>query len=346
MHARLVDGIQDVFACLQGETEIGPETSIYAIANYTALPPVHAALDQLADAKSASQAHDIHDAHADDEAVDTAEIVGVCVNRIAPAEPCAPSSSAPVRIIHVLPDLLNLYGDGGNVRILANRLRWRDIPVEVQKVCYGEPLELDDADLVFIGGSPDREQRLASEVLGDVRDELAAYIDAGGPVLAICGGYQMLGRTWLLDGEEVPGLAILPMETRRPGTSADRLVDNIALDSSLATLPVIGYENHAGRTVLDSSATPFGRVVSHTGRGNTDETGPGQGVDGILHQNVVGTYLHGPLLAKNPQVADWLLERALKRWAARTKNVPVELQPLDDAVEEAANAFMAQQIIR
>ena len=270
----------------------------------------------------------------------------MCVNRIAPAEPCAPSSSAPVRIIHVLPDLLNLYGDGGNVRILANRLRWRDIPVEVQKVCYGEPLELDDADLVFIGGSPDREQRLASEVLGDVRDELAAYIDAGGPVLAICGGYQMLGRTWLLDGEEVPGLAILPMETRRPGTSADRLVDNIALDSSLATLPVIGYENHAGRTVLDSSATPFGRVVSHTGRGNTDETGPGQGVDGILHQNVVGTYLHGPLLAKNPQVADWLLERALKRWAARTKNVPVELQPLDDAVEEAANAFMAQQIIR
>ena len=347
VHARLVDGIQDVFAYLQDEAKMGPGTSVYAIANYTALPPVHAALDQLADAKgSPSQTHDAHDVHANDEAADAAEIVGVCVNRTAPAEPCTPPSSTPVRIVHVLPDLLNLYGDGGNVRILANRLRWRDIPVEVHKVCYGEPLELDDADLVFIGGSPDREPRLAREGLGNGREELAADSDADGPLLAICGGYQMLGRTWLLDGEEVPGLAILPMETRRPGTSADRLVDNIALDSPLAALPVIGYENHAGRTVLDSGTTPFGKVISHTGRGNTDETGPGQGVDGILYQNVVGTYLHGPLLAKSPQVADWLLERALKRWAARTESTPVELQPLDDAVEEAANAFIAQRIIR
>ena len=316
VHAQLAEGIEDVFAQVKTMAKVGPEASVYAIANYTALPPVHDALDRLAESESPGTSPDSSD----------------------------PRQS--LRIIHVLPDLLNLYGDGGNVRILANRLRWRGIPVEVHQVCYGDPLDLRDADLVFIGGSPDREQRLASEVLGGVRDELAAYIDAGGPVLAICGGYQMLGRTWLLDGEEVPGLAILPMETRRPGTSADRLVDNIALESPLAALPVIGYENHAGRTVLDSGACPFGRVISHTGHGNTDEVGPDQGVDGILHKNVVGTYLHGPLLSKNPQVADWLLGRALERWAARTGCTSPELQPLDDAVEDAANAFMAQRIIR
>ena len=127
----------------------------------------------------------------------------------------------------MLPDLLNLYGDGGNVRILEQRLRWRGIPVEVRRIQHGEAVDFSQVDLVFMGGGPDREQKLASEQLLAMRDELAVYVEGDGPLLAICGGYQILGRQWLWGDELVPGLGLIDMETRRPGTSADRLIDNI-----------------------------------------------------------------------------------------------------------------------
>ncbi len=330
VEAQLTDGIQDVFARVREMPNVVPDAAVYAIANYTALPPVHAALDRMAAAAPTCPLPQL------------TQGTVPCVNPGTQGTvPCAHA----VRIVHMLPDLLNLYGDGGNVRILANRLAWRGVPVEVREVRYGEDAHLEDADLVFIGGSPDREQRLASQQLGQMRDELAAYVEADGPVLAICGGYQMLGRTWLLDGEEVPGLGILPIETRRPGTSADRLVDDIALDADLAELPVIGYENHAGRTVLDAGVQPFGRVVSRTGSGNGAPAEGGPAADGVRFRNVVGTYLHGPLLAKNPDVADWLLARALERRAVRTGAPSPSLAPLDDAPERAANAFMAHKLI-
>ena len=233
----------------------------------------------------------------------------------------------PVVILHVYPDLLNLYGDGGNVRILQQRLAWRGIPVEVKEVHYGDALSIDEADIVFLGGGPDREQKLACEELMKHRDELARYVENDGVVLAICGGYQILGRTWLLGDELVEGLNIVGLETRRPGTSADRLVGNIVLESPLTNMPVVGYENHAGRTYLDEGVRPFGKVVSHTGAGNNED----DKADGVLFRNVVGTYLHGPLLAKNPQLADHILAKALH---AET------LPPLDDEAENRANAFM------
>lgn len=233
----------------------------------------------------------------------------------------------PVVILHVYPDLLNLYGDGGNVRILEQRLAWRDIPVEVREVKYGEPLDLSQADIVFLGGGPDREQKLACEELMKHRDELVRYVENDGVLLAICGGYQILGRQWLLGDELVEGLGVVGMETRRPGTSADRLVGNIVLKSPLAETPIVGYENHAGRTYLDEGVRAFGRVISSTGCGNNED----DKADGALYRNVVGTYLHGPLLAKNPQLADYILSTALEGES---------LTPLDDAVENAANAFM------
>lgn len=329
--AQLVDGIEEVFARIQEMPHVTPNAAVYAIANYTALPPVKAALDRMGSSNDECEGPTALDASVDLRSP-------FSLSR----EPNG--DEQPVRIVHVLPDLLNLYGDGGNVRILANRLRWRGIPVEVHEMRFGDDPCFEEADLVFIGGSPDREQRLASEQLGAKREELAAYVEEGGAVLAICGGYQMLGRTWLLDGEEVPGLGILPIETRRPGTSADRLVDNIALETEWAELPVIGYENHAGRTVLDARAKPFGRVISKVGHGNTDEAE--QLVDGVVFKNVVGTYLHGPLLSKNPEVADQLLERALERHAQRTGDPATQLTPLDDAAEHDANAFMAHKLVR
>jgi len=344
IEAPVVDSIDDAFTRLGALTaaDVMPaDAAVYAIANYTALPPVHDALNAMEAAEALHPA-----ASAEVPAGATAAVPA------APADPAGPapsvgdgdSSSAepPVVIAHMLPDLLNLYGDGGNVRILEQRLRWRGIPVEVRRVGHGETVELSEVDLVFMGGGPDREQKLASEQLLAMRDDLAAYVEADGPLLAICGGYQILGRQWLWGDELVPGLGIIDMETRRPGTSADRLIDNMVLESPLATHPVVGYENHAGRTYLGPGVEGFGRVVSSCGRGNNDD----DRVEGARYKNVVGTYSHGPALSKNPEVADWMLARALDRRAMRTGQAAPKLVPLDDAVELAANEVMVRRLAK
>lgn len=342
IEAAVIESIEDAFARLGALTAaavLPADAAVYAIANYTALPPVHAALNAM-------------------EAAEPAELAEPAVSDLASpshaegADPKAPSRDAaasasatatsepPVVIAHMLPDLLNLYGDGGNVRILEQRLRWRGIPVEVRRIQHGEAVDFSQVDLVFMGGGPDREQKLASEQLLAMRDELAAYVEGDGPLLAICGGYQILGRQWLWGDELVPGLGLIDMETRRPGTSADRLIDNMVLESPLAAHPVVGYENHAGRTYLGEGVEGFGRVVSSCGHGNNDD----DRVEGARYKNVVGTYSHGPLLSKNPEVADWLLARALERRTQRTGTPAADLAPLDDSAELAANASMVKRL--
>ena len=320
------------------------EMSAYAIANYTALPAVKAALDaaesaggELAVAEVASCEGGLASAglpaDGSREGSTPAPLEGQ-------GDAGEADGASPVVIAHMFPDLLNLYGDGGNVRILRERLARRGIPVRVKRVEYGESIDLGDVDLVFLGGGPDREQKLASGELLRMKEGLRAFVEEGGALLAICGGYQILGKTWLLGDEEVPGLGIVDIETKRPGTSADRLIDNIALSSPLAAHPVVGYENHAGRTYLGSGLSPFGKVVSSTGHGNND----GDDADGVLYKNLVGTYLHGPLLSKHTEVADWLLRAACDRWSARTGCDAPELGSLDDAPELAANDEMARRL--
>ncbi len=309
------------------------QVSAYIIANYTSLPGCKAALDAAcspgaAPIEPADPAAEMRDFGA---SADTAASAGGAG---------AAAVDSPIVIAHLFPDLLNLYGDGGNVRVLEQRLSWRGIPVEVRRVRHGDAVDLSEVDLIMMGGSPDREQKLASADIVAMRDDLAAYVENDGPLLAICGSYQMLGREWLVDGEKVPGLGLVGMTTGRPGTSADRLVSNIALRSDLSDTPVIGYENHAGRTYLDEGVEAFGSVVSSTGLGNNEETKR----DGVRHRNVLGTYLHGPLLAKNPQIADWLLARAIERHAKRCGCAAIDLAPLDDAAERSANEFMAGKL--
>lgn len=347
IEAAVIENIEDAFDRLGALTAAGAlpsDAAVYAIANYTALPPVHAALNAM-EAAEAPEAP---------EAAEAAACIAVAAPTPRPDDPAqAPASEGknaepgnaaaalsepPVVIAHMLPDLLNLYGDGGNVRILEQRLRWRGIPVEVRRIQHGEAVDFSQVDLVFMGGGPDREQKLASEQLLAMRDELAVYVEGDGPLLAICGGYQILGRQWLWGDELVPGLGLIDMETRRPGTSADRLIDNMVLESPLATHPVVGYENHAGRTYLGEGVEGFGRVVSSCGHGNNDD----DRVEGARYKNVVGTYSHGPLLSKNPEVADWLLARALERRAERTGTPAADLAPLDDSAELAANASMVK----
>lgn len=342
IEAAVIEGIEDAFARLGALTAAGvlpADAAVYAIANYTALPPVHAALNAMEAAEPAEAAACIADAAPTPRPGDPAEALA-SEGRSEESGDATATSEPPVVIAHMLPDLLNLYGDGGNVRILEQRLRWRGIPVEVRRIQHGEAVDFSQVDLVFMGGGPDREQKLASEQLLAMRDELAAYVEGDGPLLAICGGYQILGRQWLWGDELVPGLGLIDMETRRPGTSADRLIDNMVLESPLAAHPVVGYENHAGRTYLGEGVEGFGRVVSSCGHGNNDD----DRVEGARYKNVVGTYSHGPLLSKNPEVADWLLARALERRAERTGTPAADLAPLDDSAELAANASMVKRL--
>lgn len=342
IEAAVIENIEDAFARLGALTAAGvlpADAAVYAIANYTALPPVHAALNAMEVAEPAEAAACIADAAPTPRPGDPAE-APASEGRSEESGDATATSEPPVVIAHMLPDLLNLYGDGGNVRILEQRLRWRGIPVEVRRIQHGEAVDFSQVDLVFMGGGPDREQKLASEQLLAMRDELAAYVEGDGPLLAICGGYQILGRQWLWGDELVPGLGLIDMETRRPGTSADRLIDNMVLESPLAAHPVVGYENHAGRTYLGEGVEGFGRVVSSCGHGNNDD----DRVEGARYKNVVGTYSHGPLLSKNPEVADWLLARALERRTQRTGTPAADLAPLDDSAELAANASMVKRL--
>lgn len=363
--AELANDIDDVLAGLsrlEAAGQLPNGSPLYAICNYSAMPPVHKRLGELASAGMAEAAHARQEdavnaleegvaastSMANAAAVQAASATANAPLQNAPATPNAPASvgGTPIVIAHILPDLLNLYGDGGNVRILEQRLRWRGVPVEVCRINNGDPIQLDGVDLVLLGGGPDREQRLAAKQIVGAHNEFASYIDAGGPVLAVCGGYQILGRTWLSGDEEVAGLSVLNMETHRPSAQPDRLIGNVAIQSPIASAPVIGFENHAGRTHLDEGVSSFGRVMSKVGSGNNDSDQPS--ADGVLQGRILGTYLHGVLLSKNPEVADWLLGNALARHAERTGEPALslsQLPQLDDSVELAANAFMAEKLI-
>ncbi len=237
----------------------------------------------------------------------------------------------PLNIVHLFPELLNLYGDGGNVITLCRRCEWRGIPVQVSEVGMGDAMDFLHADIVFIGGGADREQLIVKDAMMQRKAELASYVADGGVLLAVCGGYQFLGHSYAMGDVVVDGLGIIDMETVR---GDGRLIGNAVIQSDIAELPIVGFENHGGRTTLGAGVKPLGRVLGAT-HGNNGE----DGFEGVHQDNLIGTYLHGPLLPKNPQVADFLLARALER-----RGDSGELAPLDDAVELAANRVMAQRL--
>ncbi len=239
--------------------------------------------------------------------------------------------SSALKIAHLFPELLNLYGDSGNIISLQKRCLWRGIEVEVMPVHYGERPSFVDVDIAVIGGGSDREQTIVCEQLLAVGDELRSYVADDGVLLAVCGGYQLLGHSYLMGDQVVEGLSLVDMYTDR---GDPRLIGNIMVQSECAADPVVGYENHAGRTHLGAGIQPFGKVLYGFGNDGTS------GEEGCRYLNVVGTYIHGTLLPKNPGVADWLIAHALERKTGKS----VELEPLDDAIEHAANTVMAQRI--
>ncbi len=237
----------------------------------------------------------------------------------------------PITIAHLFPELLNLYGDGGNVIALRRRCEWRGIPVEVNEAGMNDDIDFSHADIVFIGGGADREQLIAKDAIARRKQELSAYVADGGVLLAVCGGYQFLGHHYTMGDTVVEGLGIVDMETVR---GESRLIGNAAIQTDIADVAVIGFENHGGRTTLGAGVKPFGRVLGST-RGNNGE----DGFEGVHQGNLIGTYLHGPLLPKNPAIADHLIARALER-----RGDAADLAPLDDTVEMEANRVMAKRL--
>ncbi len=229
-----------------------------------------------------------------------------------------------LRVCSLYPELMNIYADRGNIAVLRARCEWRGIGFELAASSLGEGLDPAAHDLFYMGGGQDRDQAaVARDMVATKRDALHAAADRGAVILAVCGGYQLLGSSYEMEDEELPGIGLVDLRTvREPGP---RLIGNCAIESDLGGGPspriVAGFENHGGRTYLGSGETPLGRVLS--GHGNNGKDGH----EGVRRGNVIGTYLHGPLLPKNVWLADRLIELALG----------IELEPLDDAMEDAAH---------
>jgi CobQ-like glutamine amidotransferase family enzyme len=238
-----------------------------------------------------------------------------------------------IRVGHLFPDYLNIYADRGNIAVLAQRAAWRGYSLEVEGVGPGQELRPGEHQLLYIGGGQDREQALIAPDLAAKGPAIHEAVERGAAVLAVCGGYQLLGRFYRdVGGAELPGVGLLPLYTIAGGR---RMIGDVLLECKLEPgerRTLAGFENHAGRTFLDDGAEPLGRVLA--GFGNDGESG----FEGCRSGRVVGTYLHGPLLPRNPWFADWLLAQAL----GRDDEAP-QLQPLEDELERAAHEVSAER---
>lgn len=231
-----------------------------------------------------------------------------------------------LRVCALYPELMNIYADRGNLLILERRSRWRGIEFELGSSDLGEGLDPDAADLFYIGGGQDRDQRLcALDLVEHKREALHVAAERGQPILAVCGGYQLLGHSYQMGDESLPGAGLLDITTVR--SEGQRLIGNVAIEVELEPerrQVLAGFENHGGRTHLGARATALGRVLRGHGNNGVD------GYEGARNANVIGTYLHGPLLPKNVWFADWLIATATGMGSA-----PI---PLDDELESMAHA--------
>jgi lipid II isoglutaminyl synthase (glutamine-hydrolysing) len=237
-------------------------------------------------------------------------------------------SDLQLRVCALYPDLMNIYADRGNLLMLEQRCAWRGIGFQLTASGLGEAVDGEAHDLFYLGGGQDRDQLLcAADLVEHKRAGLHAAADRGAVLLAVCGGHQLLGHSYALGEQQIPGLGLVDLRTARE--NGPRLIGNVAIEVTLdpGSPPRVlaGFENHGGRTHLGASAQPLGRVLKGHGNNGRD------GQEGVRRDNVIGTYLHGPLLPKNSWFADWLIATALGLQ-------PTELAPLDDELELRAHA--------
>jgi CobQ-like glutamine amidotransferase family enzyme len=236
-----------------------------------------------------------------------------------------------IRVAHLYPEYLNIYADRGNIAVLANRAAWRGIELAVEPISVGEALQPGAHDLIYVGGGQDREQALIAPDLAAKGTAICEAVDGGTALLAVCGGYQLLGRFYRdRGGAELPGAGLFPLHTV---AGERRLIGDCLLECEFEPgekRTLAGFENHAGLTRLEAGAEPLGRVVA--GFGNDGASG----FEGCRVGTAIGTYLHGPLLPRNPWLADWLLARALAH-----RGEPPELAELPDSLEREAHLVSA-----
>ncbi|WHH57051.1 glutamine amidotransferase [Petroclostridium sp. X23] len=233
---------------------------------------------------------------------------------------------------HLYPDLLNLYGDRGNILSLKKRCEWRGITVEIKEYELNDDIDFSQLDIIFLGGGSDREQLLVCNRLKEIKKDINEYVEDNGVVVAVCGGYQLLGHYYKLKDQSIEGLSVLDIYTEMGNT---RLIGNVVIESELLgkTEKIVGFENHGGRTHINDHQ-PLG-IVEY-GHGNNGK----DGYEGVIYKNVIGTYLHGPLFPKNPALTDYVLSKALSRaYPDSFTQLPV----LDDAVELNARDYIVQR---
>ncbi|MBI5044313.1 MAG: cobalamin biosynthesis protein CobQ [Candidatus Levybacteria bacterium] len=242
------------------------------------------------------------------------------------------------------PDLMSTYGDRGNVIALEKRCGWRDIATTLVPIGQDTPsAKIQTLDLLFGGGAQDREQGLVMKDLYKKRDVILQHIEQMKPALFVCGAPQLMGKYYEPSiGKRIEGLGIFDITTRHPGQSSERLIGNTAAEVNWDGLgekdhgstTIIGFENHGGRTFLGKDAKPFAYVLEGFGNNGEDKT------EGVMYKNAIGCYFHGPLLPKNPEIADWIIKKALEiKYQEK-----IELAFLDDSLEKKAHDTIVERL--
>ncbi len=235
---------------------------------------------------------------------------------------------------HLFPELLNIYSDRGNVITLQKRLKWREMTATVRSFQRHDALDFSELDIVLLGGGSERDQQTVCQLLQQERAALLEFVESGGVLLALCGGYPLLGKSYPGKSEPLPGLSLLDIHTE---AGEERLLGDVVIRTQLCGEEslLVGFENHSGRTYI-GDYQPLGTVCCGHGNNGVD------GSCGVVYKNVIGTHLHGPLLPKNPKLADELLRRAL----LRKYGEPVELAPLCDSEEAAAHDYIVNRFYK
>ena len=214
---------------------------------------------------------------------------------------------------------------------MRKRLEWRGFEAEVREFQLDDRIDFTALDIVLLGGGSDREQMLVCSQLKKIQKDFQSYVEDGGSVLAVCGGYQLLGHYYDTEEGRIEGLSLVDLYTKQ---GSPRLISNIVIENEHFPYPIVGFENHGGRTYINENR-PLGKVIFGFGNNGEDQQ------EGVLYRNVIGTYLHGPLLPKNPHLCDYLLKNALER-----KYGSQELTPLDDTQEKEANDYIVKRFVK
>lgn len=235
-----------------------------------------------------------------------------------------------LKIGHLFPDILNMFGDKGNIAALKNRMVWRGYDLCVEEIMTDDDFCLNDFDIVILGGGSEKDDITACGILSSKKDKIKEYIENGGVWLSLCGGFPMLGNFFEIKNEKIEGLGVLDIDS----SYDERFIGNVIIETEIfgEKTTVCGFENHSHRTDI-KNYTPFGRVIKGNGNNGKD------GKCGVIYKNLIGSFLHGPLLPKNPKLCDYILSKAILKKYGETPN----LSPLDDTLEQEAHDYCVKR---